>query len=282
MDEDKIVEKVIEESVKSTVGKIIEGITKFFGVICMPAAEEFGLYLKDRVALYRLRNIQNVILKTQNRLKNYQGKSSNEVSPKLIKTIIDESSWNDDKTLQDMWAGLLLGAVICNEKHDDSIIYVNQLKELSSYQARIINLIYSDYRIGSFKDPIKITKPLIRLSNKLEYPISRILDLSPTPLNYIYAKHSHNDIIKNKNHWSFALEFIHPQLDSLERYSLIHSWEETQNNTLIFQASVNGLDLHMHCCGYKYYPLDAYLVIRRHWANQKGIDPLNWKPSNQK
>ena len=43
MDDDKIIEKFAEESAKQSIGKIIDEINSFFGSICMPAEEEFGL-----------------------------------------------------------------------------------------------------------------------------------------------------------------------------------------------------------------------------------------------
>jgi len=43
--------------------KIIYGINSFLGSICMPAAEEFGLLLRDKIAYYRLKNFFKIIEK---------------------------------------------------------------------------------------------------------------------------------------------------------------------------------------------------------------------------
>ena len=61
MDDDKIIEKFAEESAKQSIGKIIDRINPFLGSICMPAAEEFGLLLRDKIAYYRLMNFSKII-----------------------------------------------------------------------------------------------------------------------------------------------------------------------------------------------------------------------------
>jgi hypothetical protein len=65
MDDDKIIEKFAEESAKESIGKIIDRINSFLGSICMPAAEEFGLLLRDKIAYYRLKNFFKIIEKTK-------------------------------------------------------------------------------------------------------------------------------------------------------------------------------------------------------------------------
>lgn len=278
MDEKEIIEKAIEEGAKITVGKLVDGISSFFSVICMPAAEEFGLYLKDRVAIYRLTNIHKVILKAQKRINKDTSKISSSVSPKLIKTIVDEASWAEDESVQEMWAGLLAGAALNNEITDESIIYVNQLKELSAYEARLVNLIYSDPRIGSVGQPITIVNDSFLLNNRLIFPLSTIFELSPKPLNHIVEGRSHDELLANKEEWGLALGFVRPQLDSLIRHHVIEKWEKHTQETVVFYPSLTGLDLYMRCTGYNVYPIEAYLLTRQAWAKDSGIDPFRWRP----
>lgn len=280
MDADKIIEKTIEEGAKQSVGKLTEGISSFLSSICMPAAEEFGLYLRDRVAIFRATNLHRVVLKAQRRIEGEEGLSSKDVSPKLLKSIVDEAQWADCDAVQEMWAGLLSGAILSNESSDDSIIYVNQLKELSAYEARLLNLVYSDLRVASSPRPITLCKGFFQVSNKIEHHITTILDLSPKPLNYIVQNQSHDDILRERKNWSLALGFVKPQLESMVRRGLIQDWEETARDTIIFHPTPTGLDLYMRCSGYKVYPLEAYLLTRQHWAETQGLDPKTWKPDD--
>lgn len=280
MDENKVIDKAIEEGMKNTVGKLIDGISSFFSLICMPAAEEFGLYLKDRVAIYRLTNINNVILKAQQKINQNTSIICNAVSPKLIKTIIDEASWAEDECVQEMWAGLLAGAALNNETTDEDIIYVNQLKELSAYEARLVNLIYSDPRIGSADQPMTIVKGSLKVQNRLIFSLANIFELSPKPLNHIVEGRSHEQIIANKEEWGLALGFVRPQLDSLIRHNVISTWMKQTQETVDFYPSLTGLDLYMRCSGYSVYPIEAYLLTRQVWAKDSGIDPYRWRPKN--
>ena len=49
--------KPVAKAVEKATDKTVDGLGSFFGAICMPAAEEFGLLLKDKVAAYRQRNL---------------------------------------------------------------------------------------------------------------------------------------------------------------------------------------------------------------------------------
>jgi hypothetical protein len=278
MDPDKIIEKSIEEGAKQTIGKMVDGVSSLLSTICKPAAEEFGLYLRDRIAIFRVTNLYNVISKVRKKLPDDLRKHNQNVSPKLIKGIIDESSWSDDEIVQEMWAGLLSGAVINDEVKDESIIYVNQLKDLSAYEARLINLIYSDFRIASVTNPGPIEMNFFRPSNVLKFTMSAVLDLSPTPLDYIIKGRSHDAILSNERDWGLALGHIKPQIDSLVRRGLIDHWREDSRYFIVFAPTSAGLDLYMRCTGYKIYPLEAYLLSRQNWAKNEGIDPKNWQP----
>ena len=177
-----------------------------------------------------------------------------------------------------MWAGLLSGAVAHNEVNDESIIYVNQLKELSVYEARLINLIYSDIRIASVRNPGPMAINFFRPQNDLAFPLPTILSLSPTPLDYIVKGRSHEAILSNEEDWGLALGYIKPQLDSLVRHGLMDQWGVASRYTIVFKPQSAGLDLYMRCTGYKIYPLEAYLLTRQKWAEDEGIDPFTWEP----
>ena len=62
MNSDKIIEKSIEEGAKQTIGKMVDFVSSLLDKICTPAAEEFGLYLRDRVAIFRITNIYKVMV----------------------------------------------------------------------------------------------------------------------------------------------------------------------------------------------------------------------------
>lgn len=97
----KAVEKVTERSV--------DGVGAFFGAICMPAAEEFGLLLKDKIAAYRTKNLAAIAEKTKAKLEHQKLEPKGDANPQLIRQVIEDASWTSDPTIQSMWAELLAG-----------------------------------------------------------------------------------------------------------------------------------------------------------------------------
>ena len=60
MNENEVLGKVVEETAKNSIGKIVDGVGNFLGKICMPMAGELGRYFEDRVHIYRLKNIHKI------------------------------------------------------------------------------------------------------------------------------------------------------------------------------------------------------------------------------
>jgi hypothetical protein len=265
----------------NTVAKgTIEGIGAFLGKICLPAAEEFGLLLKDKIAYYRTINLAKVIEKTKKKMGELNGEASGTMSPKVLKEIVEESSWVKDETVQDMWAGLLAGTAIESKESDDALIYTNILKRLSAFQARLVNLIYSDPRICSIsnvKPPRRFLYPKFDPENPLTYRAKQFLELSPVPLNEIVsvADVTSEEILNNEIHYSIALGRFVPQILALESEKLIARWE-AMNLQLRFWPTLDGLDFYMRCTGYSVYPIEAYILTRQHWCELQGIDPFSW------
>lgn len=122
---------------------IVEKACTFLGAICMPAAEELGLWFQDKVRLWRLKNAISVIDKAKGRLEFGAEGFRLEAHPKVVLGILDSCSLEEDDLLQEMWAGLIVSN--CKDKdgkkEDSDILYVEMLKKLTSKQARILNYI---------------------------------------------------------------------------------------------------------------------------------------------
>jgi len=289
MDSDKIIEKLAEETAKQSVGKLTEGICSFFSSICMPAAEEFGLLLRDQIAHYRLRNLFQIVRKTQKILKQHKAEGLGTVSPKLLNEYVSEATWAEDENIQNMWAGLLAAEAIHGSGSDDAIIYVNTLKSLSAYEARIIDLLYGDDRIASVENPSDIfdsmKSPLVApygffVKNPIHIPIKVLLDASPTGWNNVVQNRSHEQIINDPDERQLAYGYLVPILQSLKRQALIGLFERTEDSkdNINFVPTTMGLDFYMRCTGYRIYPLEAYILTRGHWCKEKNINPFEFNP----
>jgi len=78
-----------------------------------PAADQVGLMLGDKAWEYRANNLIKIARRLQRKLSEL-GLPANAVPPRLLLPIIENCSVEDDETLQEMWAGLLLARYFRN------------------------------------------------------------------------------------------------------------------------------------------------------------------------
>lgn len=259
-----ISDKVVDKSIT----KLVDGVSAFFGKICMPAADELGLLLRDKTKYYRLKNLVAITEKTKKLLSDTDLKTEVVLSPKFLKEVIEESSWEEDDAIQDIWAGLIAGEIKDGGRGDDAIIYTSTLKNMSAYEARLLKLIYGDDRVSTLVHVREGGASEYMSTTPLIIPIVNMLAVSPRPLNYIVKNRTHEDILSNTEDHHLAFGFIKPQLHSLTRKGLIDDWIMSENSIRIDPSSM-GLDLYMRSTGLKLYPLDAYIVVRKHWLDEK-------------
>lgn len=98
-----------------------------------PMFEEFGAMLGDKVRVYRVKNLVKTVEKT-GRLLREAGLEANAVPPRLLLPIIENSSVEDNDSLQGLWAGLL--ATASQQTNSVSPSFVETLKQLTPDEAR--------------------------------------------------------------------------------------------------------------------------------------------------
>lgn len=131
--------KPIADATNTIVNGTVKGLGDFLGRICLPAAEEFGLLLKDKVSSWRAVNAVKIAQKAE-KILTMQGSLENKhAHPRLVMSAIENGSWTDNEHLQNAWAGLLASS--CTESGNDegNLIYVNILSQLTSSQVKIFN-----------------------------------------------------------------------------------------------------------------------------------------------
>jgi len=105
-----------------------------------PAAGEIGLCLQDHVKVYRLRRQIRLLQKTQEILDN-AGIEPGRVPLKLLGTIIDNATLEEDDSLQDMWAALLANNAMGN---GHEAIFPEILRQLSSADAYLLRKCFQE------------------------------------------------------------------------------------------------------------------------------------------
>jgi hypothetical protein len=124
------------DSARIATQGLVDGAGAFLARVCLPAAGELGLALRDRVSAWRAKNAYQ-ILSSANDLYATNGMPSGAVNPRLIHQAIDQGSWIDDEVIQGMWAGLLCSAVT-EDSSDENLLFVNLLAQLSGLQVRVL------------------------------------------------------------------------------------------------------------------------------------------------
>jgi len=127
------------ESIKILAKGVVDGATAFLSRICLPAAEEYGLLLKDKVHIWRTVNAVKTLKKAEKKLKKYTKLEKYSAQSRLVSSILEQSSWINDDKLQNMWAGLLASSCSKDGKDDSNLIFINILSQITSLQALILN-----------------------------------------------------------------------------------------------------------------------------------------------
>ncbi len=127
--------KIPDESLRVA----LKGAGEFLGRICLPAAEELGLLLRDRVHAWRLRNVAAIAKKAEALVGKLPNADKLQAHPRMVWMMLENGSWADDELLRTMWAGLLASSCTLDGKDDSNLVYVNIVSHLTRAQARILD-----------------------------------------------------------------------------------------------------------------------------------------------
>lgn len=274
--------KPLAKAVEKITEKSVDGVSAFFGAICMPAAEEFGLLLRDKVAAFRRKNLESIATKSREKIEHQKLEPTGDANPLLLRQIIDDASWTEDASIQSMWAGLLAVSSSKRAIADDSLVYTETLKRITPFQARLINRIYSDPRCCSVKQPIAWhSDSVFYPKNKLIYPVVDVLKQFPGDLSDIVpiANSTHEKILSTAKDHGIAISRFRPQIEALVTLGLIHEVHFLSHGAEGIRVfpSLKGLDFYMRCLGYSIYPLEAFILTLQHWCQLRGIDPFSYQ-----
>ncbi len=131
--------KPIGESIKIATQSAVDGASAFLSRICLPAAEEFGLALRDRVGIWRQLNMVAITRAADKKLAAQLETENVSAHPRIVGEILENGSWIEDCIVQDMWGGLLASS--CTEFGDDdsNLLFTSILSQLTKLQARLID-----------------------------------------------------------------------------------------------------------------------------------------------
>ncbi len=131
---------------------ILSSALSFLSMVCKPASEELGLWIGDKVRMWRLKNVISIIEKTQNKFTFENNKL--QIHPKILGIVFDKGSWEDDSYIQEYWSSLLNSSFSENPSTENSL-YFNILSQLSKTEVLLIDYFCRMSKID-FDNPFKI------------------------------------------------------------------------------------------------------------------------------
>jgi hypothetical protein len=114
----------------------------FLDKLVMPAVEETGLLLRDKVTLWKFTNQISML----NKAKSYCEKnniSTKQVSLKLLCPLLDYSGIEEDEILQDKWA-ILLSNMVDSSQNIENHVFPYILSQLSTNEFLVLEKVYDE------------------------------------------------------------------------------------------------------------------------------------------
>ena len=131
--------KPVAEALKTVTKGAVDGASAFLSRICLPAAEEFGLLLKDRVHHWRAANLISITQIAERKMAASGATVGVHAHPRLVSSIIEQGTWIDDGEVQEMWSGLLVSSCTESGNDESNLLFVNLLSRLTTLQAKLLN-----------------------------------------------------------------------------------------------------------------------------------------------
>ncbi|YCM44780.1 hypothetical protein V2O64_01950 [Verrucomicrobiaceae bacterium 227] len=227
----------------------VEGFSALFSRICLPAAEELGDFLRDKVKNWRAYNIIKISKYTDLKL---EAKKDVSAHPRIVFGILESGSWCDDEILQKSWAGLLAASCSKEPSDDRNLPFVSLLEKLTAVQVKMLNHICE--HAPKFKTPAN--RPIakwIKLTLKEIQKVSGIEDT--TRLEWEFAALTQLGLIGEKKYWG---------LDT--------GGFEYDSSSAILEPTPLALHLFVKCQGFGGSPIDYWKIDQS--------EPKNYNPCN--
>lgn len=233
--------KPVADAVSHVSKGAVDGASSFLSRICLPAAEEFGLLLQDKVRAWRASNAIRVVIEAQALQQKYDSMQGGHAHPRLVASVIEEGSWADDNALREMWGGLLASSCSQDGRDDSNLIFIGLLKQLTRVQVRLLC-----FAVEHAKKGID--------SNGLITVIDPLMINIPTVLRVAEVDDIHR---------------VDQELDHLRGSGLIAAGfapDESQANLIPTALAIN---LYVRCQGYRGNAADYFGIAKSEGANQE-------------
>jgi hypothetical protein len=129
----------IARAVERLGESVIGGIESAIGKVCLPALEETGLWLRERVGLMRAANVAATVEKAKARLEQAAERGEH-APPRLIMESLNQASWAESEQVREMWAGLLVSSCSASGTDDSNWMFITLLGQLTPLQVQVLRI----------------------------------------------------------------------------------------------------------------------------------------------
>ena len=161
----------------------------FLGRICPSAAREVNQLLREGLSNYRVASAIEIALKAEEMLAVELDSDKMLAPPQLVMRILEDGSWADADSIQQLWAGLLATSCTIGGKDESNSIFVDLLSQLPQVHVRIlvfacIGASKAMSALGgiSSRSPICTTKEIMKMTGsrdmiRIERDLQHLIDL---------------------------------------------------------------------------------------------------------
>ena len=191
--------------------QILDKTEKFMAKLFGSATTEYGEIFADKVRFRRLKNQIKILNKTREILKE-NNIEPRELNLKTLVPLLEKSSIEEEKSLQDKWSNLISNIASTPETGLEPRL-INTLSSLSSLEAKVLDFIYEDFFV---QRQLKLARLMERGLIKKKYTEDDI-KIEDVIIEF--------DSIKKE--FSLTKEFAKIYIDNIESLGLIKYEEPT-------------------------------------------------------
>lgn len=224
--------KPVAESINTVTEGAVKGASSFLGRICLPAAEEFGLLLRDKVSSWRAKNAVSIAIRAQELLAEQMESAVLSAHPRIIYESIEKGSWAENPAMQNLWAGLLASSCTPDGKDESNLTFINILSQLTSTQGLVVKHICENAKVGKSQGGWVMAE-YMRVEGEFLQALTGIQDIHQ----------------------------LDHELDHLRALQLITSGFDPYSNFAVVTPTGIALQLYARCQGFVGSPLDFYDIV---------------------
>lgn len=221
--------KPIAESIHTVTKAAMDAAGAFLSRICLPAAEEIGFMLRDKVSNWRAKNALAVVANAEKKLRENRHFLELQAHPRMVIASIEHGSWTDDDIVQDMWGGLLAASCTKDGKDESNLIFINLLSQINATEAMIFR--YACETAKKEKSPAG-------------WIHAQVITMELTELQKLTA--------------ILDVHRLDRELDHLRALNLLDGGFAPHSTAAQFMPTPLGLHLYVRCQGYNGSPIEYW------------------------